>query len=161
MLSLSPPAYDPPLVVALDFIHNSARRPSHGSSPGTYYGSNRAANNCASGRPNSRAGRLLPGGTSASQETEGCNKRELLHELSPTSLIPGHPYNSSTAGQFGRRTEEKGKTPQDWLDEFRSRCFPPILPKISDCFCRSENRRAHTDGQRWRSEAERLQANPR
>jgi len=65
---LAPPNA-PTLVVALDLVHDAARRASHRPGPGADHGSDWSAHHRAGGGTDRRAGALLPGGAGPGQET--------------------------------------------------------------------------------------------
>jgi hypothetical protein len=75
-----PPYNAPALIVPLDLVHDASGRSGDRSSPGTHHGPDRPTNHCAGRGAKRRAGALLPRGAGSRQETQSCNRDELLHK---------------------------------------------------------------------------------
>ena len=120
----------PAPIVPLDLIHDASRRSGDRSSPGPHHGPDGPTNHRASRGADRRAGALLPGGAGSSQETQGCNKDELLHERPPCDLNHDHQVNSVKAGQFASQIGDDATEPES-LEAWRS--ISPLL-RHRTCF---------------------------
>jgi hypothetical protein len=114
----------------LNLVHDAPRCASDRSSPGTHYGSDWPTNHRAGCGANRCAGTLLPGGASSSQETQGCNKHELLHERPPHNLNYEHKVNFVKAEQFASQIGEDATEPV-LLEVWRSL---PLQFRHQTCF---------------------------
>ena len=107
-----PPYNAPAPIVPLDLIHDASGRSGDRSSPGTHHGPDWPTNHRASRGANRRAGALLPSGAGSSQETQSCNKHELLHKRPPHDLNHDRQVDFVKAGQFAIQTGDDPTEPE-------------------------------------------------
>ena len=125
-----PPYNTPAPIVSLDLVHDASRRSGDRSSPGTHHGPDWPTNHRAGRGANRRAGALLPSGAGSCQETQSCNKHELLHKHPPHDLDHDHQVNFAKAGHFAIQIGEDG-TELESLEAWRS---ISLLLRCQTCF---------------------------